>query len=441
MKGNVPWVEKYRPAKLDDIVFQTHAVTTMRHIVDSYDMPHMIFHGPPGTGKTSAALAIARQIYGPEGMKERVLELNASDERGINVVRERIKTYTRLNISSNRINPQTGRAMPNFKMIILDEADMITPDAQAALRRIIENFSNISRFILICNYLHKIIGPIYSRCSAFHFKPISMEAQVERLRFICQSEQLECEDSALEFLTRVSQGDMRRSVTILQSTASLFNNVTEEAVRNVSGYPPRRIVDEIFTACLGSTNDVETLCKQIIYDGWEIATIFQQLSEYVVNSDTLTDVQKATITIELSGRDLALLQGSRPTIFPAGISLLPYSIHPCQRRAASVRVTPFGCGVTMTSINVKLLVNRFDSDPSIRGAELEVSDTISIIKERYFAEDIEKQFNIRIIHGGCTLRDDLVLSGLRGYKVGEQLVLTVFVTKPDTLPTVPEPGL
>lgn len=106
--------------------------------------------------------------------------------------------------------------MPNYKIIILDEADMITPDAQAALRRIIEGCSSISRFILICNYLHKIIGPIYSRCSAFHFKPISQEAQVERLRFICQSEHLTYEEGALEFLTRVSQGDMRRSVTLLQ---------------------------------------------------------------------------------------------------------------------------------------------------------------------------------------------------------------------------------
>ncbi|EDO07860.2 Replication factor C subunit 4 [Babesia bovis T2Bo] len=310
MKGNVPWVEKYRPASLDDIVFHTNAMTTMRHIVESYDMPHMIFHGPPGTGKTSAALAIARQIYGPEGMKERVLELNASDERGINVVRERIKTYTRLNISSNRVNTQTGRVMPNFKMIILDEADMITPDAQAALRRIIENFSNISRFILICNYVHKIIGPIYSRCSAFHFKPISQDAQIERLRYICTAESLEYEDHALDFLTQVSQGDMRRSVTILQSTASLFNKVTEEAVRNVSGYPPKEIVNEIFATCKGTTQDVEELCKKIIYDGWEVATLFQQISEYVVNSASLTDVQKATITIELSGRELALIQGS-----------------------------------------------------------------------------------------------------------------------------------
>ncbi|CDR96593.1 REPLICATION FACTOR C / DNA POLYMERASE III GAMMA-TAU SUBUNIT, putative [Babesia bigemina] len=309
MKKNAPWVEKYRPAKLADVVFQTHAVATMQQIVETFNMPHMIFHGPPGTGKTSAALAMARQIYGVEGMKERVLELNASDERGISVVRERIKTYTRLNISNNRINPETGRVMPNFKIIILDEADMITPDAQAALRRVIENFSNISRFILICNYLHKIIGPIYSRCSAFHFKPIVQEAQVERLRFICQSEQLECDDAALDFLTRVSQGDMRRSVTLLQSTASLYSKVTEDAVRNVSGYPPRHIVEDIFTACMAPTNEVEAICKQIVHDGWEIAAIFQQLAEYVVNCETLSDVQKAMITIELSGRDFALLQG------------------------------------------------------------------------------------------------------------------------------------
>lgn len=320
-RKNIPWVEKYRPAKLSDVIFQTQAVATMEQIVKTFNMPHMIFHGPPGTGKTSAALAMARHIYGAEGMKERVLELNASDERGINVVRERIKTYSRLNMSKNRVNPETNRLMPNYKIIILDEADMITPDAQAALRRIIENFSTISRFILICNYLHKIIGPIYSRCSAFHFKPISQEAQLERLRFICQSETLSYEDGALEFLTKVSQGDMRRSVTILQvwfiygqctllqSTASLFNNISEATVRDVSGFPPRHLVESIFKACGTSNKAVEDVCKEIIHDGWEVAAIFQQIAEHIVNCDTLDDVQKAMITIELSGRDLALLQG------------------------------------------------------------------------------------------------------------------------------------
>ncbi|GBE59354.1 replication factor C subunit [Babesia ovata] len=307
---------------------------------------------------------------------------------GINVVRERIKTYTRLNISHNRINQETGRVMPNFKIIILDEADMITPDAQAALRRVIENFSNISRFILICNYLHKIIGPIYSRCSAFHFKPIVQEAQVERLRFICQSEQLECDDDALDFLTRVSQGDMRRSVTLLQSTASLYSKVTEDAVRNVSGYPPRHIVEDIFTACMSPNNEVEAICKQVVHDGWEVAAIFQQLAEYVVNCETLSDVQKAMITIELSGRDFALLQG------------------------------------------------RFDSDPSVKEVELGHKETIAAVKERLFSEDISNHHKIRIIHAGRPLCDSAVLSGLRGYEAGEPLVLTVFVTKPDTIEPV-----
>lgn len=272
-------------------------------------MPHLIFHGPPGTGKTSAALAMARQIYGSEGVKERVLELNASDERGIDVVRERIKTYARLNISSNRLNPETNRLMPNYKLIILDEADMITSDAQAALRRVIESFSGITRFILICNYVHKIISPIFSRCSAFHFKPISVESQIDKLISICNCEGIEYDRKALEFLTRVSQGDMRRSVTILQSTASLFKTVTEEAVFSVCGNPPKKIVSDLFTAANVGDGEIETVCKDVIYQGWDVSAILYQLCDYVINCPTLDDIQKSKIALELANRDFALLQG------------------------------------------------------------------------------------------------------------------------------------
>ncbi|EAN34216.1 DNA polymerase III delta subunit family protein [Theileria parva strain Muguga] len=306
---DVPWVEKYRPKKISDVIFQTQAVSIMEQIVETFNMPHMIFHGPPGTGKTSAALAMARQIYGLEGMRERVLELNASDERGIDVVRDRIKTYTRINISNNRVNPETNRVMPNYKMIILDEADMITADAQAALRRVIENYSSISRFVLICNYLHKIIGPIYSRCSVFHFKPIETNSQVDRLKYICNQEGITFDQKALEFLTTVSSGDMRKSITILQSTACLYNEITENAINSVSGKPPKEVVERIFEVCKNPEGDVESVCKEVVYDGWDISAIFQQISEYVVECDFIGDIEKSKISLELANRDFALLQG------------------------------------------------------------------------------------------------------------------------------------
>ncbi|KAK2196915.1 bifunctional P-loop containing nucleoside triphosphate hydrolase/DNA polymerase III [Babesia duncani] len=316
-KRNVPWVEKYRPAQLSDVIFQTQAVNVMEQIVETFNMPHLIFHGPPGTGKTSAALAMARQIYGLEGMKERVLELNASDERGIDVVRERIKTYTRLNISSNRINPETNRKMPNFKLIILDEADMITSDAQAALRRVIEAFSNISRFILICNYLHKIIGPIYSRCSAFHFRPIAPEAQVRQLEFICNAEGVKFESQACDYnkcriwdrLLDFLQAFHKEICVVQLHCFSLYSCITEEAVASVSGYPPRTLAESLLDVCKRSNAEVEQLCRDIVNEGWDISAIFQQLCELVVNHENLHDIQKAKIAMTLASRDFALYQG------------------------------------------------------------------------------------------------------------------------------------
>jgi len=207
------WVEKYRPKTFDEIVDQEGVVEGLKNILkgDLKEMPHLLFSGPPGTGKTTLALVLARAIYGDE-WRNYVLELNASDERGINVVREKVKVFSQY---------FTPTEETPFKLVILDEADMMTSEAQTALRRIMEIYSRTARFILICNYLNRIISPIQSRCAIFRFKRIPKELAIKHLETICKKEKLDCSQEVLDKIYDASAGDLRKSINILQSVASV----------------------------------------------------------------------------------------------------------------------------------------------------------------------------------------------------------------------------
>eukprot|EP00920_Eleutheroschizon_duboscqi_P027005 GHVT01066131.1.p1 GENE.GHVT01066131.1~~GHVT01066131.1.p1 ORF type:complete len:294 (-),score=44.28 GHVT01066131.1:381-1262(-) len=272
-------------------------------------MPHLLFYGPPGTGKTSAVLALASELFGREEYRSRVLELNASDERGIAVVRDRIKSYTKTNVGRGKLNPTTNRQMPPWKIVVLDEADMMTHDAQAALRRVIEAYSKTTRFVIICNYVHKIIDPLSSRCSRCRFQPVETEAQRERLKAICAAEKLNCPDEALDALLNVSQGDLRRAVMLLQSSSTLYQPITEEAIYNVSGHPPTEVVKGILLACSKSFPDVVAAVKKVDSDGWAIAAVFLQISKLVRSSPDLSDIQKSRMSFALAEKDFAVLSG------------------------------------------------------------------------------------------------------------------------------------
>jgi replication factor C subunit 2/4 len=186
----------------------------------------MLFYGPPGTGKTSTVLALAKQLYGPELFKTRVLELNASDERGISIVREKVKDFARMQLS----NPPSGPAgeeyrkkypCPPYKIIVLDEADSMTQDAQSALRRTMETYSKITRFCLVCNYVTRIIDPLASRCSKFRFKSLDEGNAGKRLEDIARLEDVKLDDGVVTTLLRCSEGDLRKAITFLQSAARL----------------------------------------------------------------------------------------------------------------------------------------------------------------------------------------------------------------------------
>ena len=221
---NEIWTEKYRPKTLDDVVGQKHVTPRLKSYVASRNMPHLLLTGPAGTGKTTCSLALAKEMFGGE-WKGNFIELNASDERGIDVVRGKIKEFA-------RTAPLGGA---EFKIIFMDEADALTSDAQAALRRTMEKYSNICRFILSCNYSSKIIDPIQSRCAVFRFQPVSKDDVRGFLMKIITAENVDIEEDAIEGLVHVARGDMRRAVNSLQVAASLNNRIDMDTIYQVTG--------------------------------------------------------------------------------------------------------------------------------------------------------------------------------------------------------------
>ncbi|KAG7941198.1 hypothetical protein I3843_16G027100 [Carya illinoinensis] len=270
----------------------------------------MLFYGPPGTGKTTTALAIAHQLFGPELYKSRVLELNASDDRGINVVRTKIKDFAAVAVGSGQ--RQGGYPCPPFKIIILDEADSMTDDAQNALRRTMETYSKVTRFFFICNYISRIIEPLASRCAKFRFKLLSEEIMSSRILHICKEECLNLDAEALSTLSSISQGDLRRAITYLQSAARLFgSSISSKDLISVSGVIPQEIVKAFLVTCKSGNFDVANKeVNDIIAEGYPVSQMLYQLLEMVVEADDVSDEQKARICKKLAEADKCLVDGA-----------------------------------------------------------------------------------------------------------------------------------
>ena len=272
----------------------------------------MLFYGPPGTGKTSTILALAKSLFGPALYRSRILELNASDERGIGIVRDKVKNFARAQLSQPTGLDAAYRAKypcPPFKIIILDEADSMTQDAQSALRRTMETYSRITRFCLVCNYVTRIIEPLASRCSKFRFKMLDNSAAGSRVADIAEKEGLQLEDGVIDTLIRCGEGDLRRAITYLQSAARLVGAVKPPAakdsdddaemtdagssstvitiriVEEIAGVVPESILDSLVQAMQpksgGSAYEaVSKVITDIVADGWSATQILGQVCAY-----------------------------------------------------------------------------------------------------------------------------------------------------------------
>ncbi len=321
----------------------------------------LILRRPPGTGKTSTVLALAKQLYGPDLFKTRVLELNASDERGISIVREKVKDFARMHLS----NPPSGPAgeayrakypCPPYKIIILDEADSMTQDAQSALRRTMETYSKITRFCLICNYVTRIIDPLASRCSKFRFKALDEANAGKRLEDIAKLEGVKLEDGVIETLLKCSEGDLRKAITFLQSAARLVGAVqvpgasgsekkrkrarieddedddvmdvdstndtaskavTIRSIEEIAGVIPTSTIDSLLTAMRHSKSAgtvytrVAKAVEDMVAEGWSATQLVTQLYDRIVLGDeTVGDRQKSRIVLSFSETDKRLVDGS-----------------------------------------------------------------------------------------------------------------------------------
>ncbi len=293
------WVEKYRPQRLDEVVGHEDIIERIQAYVSANDLSNLLFAGPAGTGKTTTALAIAKEIYGDD-WQENFLELNASDERGIDVVRTRIKDFARSSFGGY-----------DFRIIFLDEADALTDDAQAALRRTMEQFSEQTRFILSCNYSSQIIDPIQSRCAVFRFSPLSDEAITAQVSRIADAEDLAVTDAGLDAIAYVAAGDMRRAINALQAAAVAEPPIDEADVYAITSTArPEEVIDMANAAIDGDFTTARGRLDSLLVDrGIAGGDIINQLHRSVWDLDV--DEQTAVQLMDRIGEtEYRIIQGA-----------------------------------------------------------------------------------------------------------------------------------
>lgn len=285
MESTLPWIEKYRPESIDDIIYHHDIIKTLKKLISNKKFPHTIFFGPPGTGKTSTILACAREIYG-DSYPSMVLELNGSDDRGIKVIRNQIKSFSEYN----------QLFCKGVKLVILDEADSMTYDAQFALRRVIESYTHNTRFCLICNYISKIISALQSRCITFRFSNIAKKESFKRLKEIIKNENIKYNNAGISTIIEICKGDMRKCINLLQSVSLATKNVNEINVYKCSGEPNSKIFKNLLNHLINNSFDKTYVYLSKLKLDYSISLI-----------DLIARIDKFILNLELSKNQLSAL--------------------------------------------------------------------------------------------------------------------------------------
>ena len=305
MNIELPWTEKYRPNQLKEVVGHEPIIKRLEAYAQNKNMPNMLFAGKPGIGKTVCAVAIAHEMF-KDSFKQNFLELNASDERGIDIIRGKIKDFA--------ASLPFGGAQ--FKIIFLDEADALTRDAQNALRRTMENYARTCRFILSCNYSSKIIEPIQSRCALFRFKPLPEEKITKRLEFVAKKEDVNVNKEAYEALVYASEGDIRKAINYLQTASAIESKIDEKAVYKVAAKAkPREIKELIETALEGKFKEARKLLDSLLFEyGMSGEEVMLQIYKEVINNENIEDRKKVEIIDRLGDYNFRLTEGANERI-------------------------------------------------------------------------------------------------------------------------------
>ena len=310
---HLPWIEKYRPSSLDNIISHVNITTTLKNMINNRSLPHLLFHGKSGTGKTSTIITLARKIYGNK-FKLMVLLLDASDDRGISAVRDEIKGFAEKSHMFHK----------GVKLIILDEADAMTWDAQFALRRTIEKYSDNTRFCLICNYENKIIKPIRSRCANFHFSPIGEKEIYNLLIKIAKKESMSISKTSLKTVSKIGRGDLRKSINLLQSLSLNLGNIDKKHCYKIAGLPLPKKIDKLVSYLIDDNINYNKaflyLDKMIKKEGYSLSILLTELVDKIYSvRDKLEVKYLAYILSKLADLENRVAQSTFGDVYYAGL--------------------------------------------------------------------------------------------------------------------------